>query len=194
MEEAGERLSAEAARRGIGLDEKVVCLGDGAPCNWTQFEMHFANRVEVLDWYHAMEHLWEAGNGIFGQGTVQAKRWVKGCEKRLWEGKVAGVIRVLHKESVREGAEGEAAREQIHYFETNKERMHYNQYRARGYPIGSGTVESACKQLIGARLKGAGMCWGKGKRGAQGVLTLRAALLSERWDQSWPKTRLLKVA
>ena len=117
---------------------------------------------------------------------------MNGCEKKLWEGKVEGVIRVLHKESVREGAEGEAAREQIHYFETNKERMRYSEYRAAGYPIGSGTVESACKRLIGARMKGAGMCWSK--RGAQGVLTLRAELLSDRWQQSWPKTRLKKVA
>lgn len=69
MEKAGARLSAEAWRRGIGPDEVVVCLGDGAPSNWTQFDEHFANRVEVLDWYHAVEHLWSAGNGIFGQGT-----------------------------------------------------------------------------------------------------------------------------
>jgi hypothetical protein len=192
MEEAGERLGAEAARRGIGLDERVVCLGDGAPGNWTQFEMHFPNRVEVLDWYHAMEHLWQAGNGIFRQGTSEAVKWVKQWEKELWEGRVEAVVVALYRESKRDGPAGEAAGEQIHYFETNKERMRYSEYRAAGYPIGSGTVESACKRLIGARLKGAGMCWGK--RGAQGVLTLRAELLSERWEQSWPKTRLLKVA
>jgi hypothetical protein len=98
----------------------------------------------------------------------------------------------LYQESKREGPEGETAREQIHYFETNKERMRYCEYRAAGYPIGSGTVESACKRLIGARLKGAGMCWSK--RGAQGVLTLRAELLSERWEESWPKSRTRKVA
>ena len=86
MEQAGERLSEEAWRRGIGPDEKVVCLADGAASNWSQFEMHFANRVEVLDWYHAMEHLWGAGNGIFGQGTQEAVVWVKRWEKELWEG------------------------------------------------------------------------------------------------------------
>jgi hypothetical protein len=193
MEAAGERLSAEAWRRGVGSeDEKVVCLGDGAPSNWTQFEMHFANRVEVLDWYHATEHLWAVGNGIFGQGTQEAVGWVKRWEKELWEGRVEAVIVALHRESKREGAQGEAAMEQIHYFETNKKRMRYLEYRAAGYPIGSGTVESACKRLIGARMKGAGMCWSK--RGAQGVLTLRAELLSERWEHSWPKTRIRKVA
>ncbi|MBF6614776.1 MAG: ISKra4 family transposase [Chloroflexi bacterium] len=192
MEAAGARLSAEAYRRGVGHEEKVVCLGDGAPSNWTQFDEHFPNRVEVLDWYHAMEHMWAAGNGLFGQGTPQAVKWVKRWEKALWEGRVEGVIMALHRESKREGAEGEAAREQIHYFETNRERMRYSDYRALGYPIGSGTVESACKRLIGARMKGAGMCWGK--RGAQGVLTLRAELLSGRWEQSWPNTRITKVA
>ena len=92
---------------------------------------------------------------------------------------------------MKEQREKQLARE-IHYFETNKERMRYSEYRAAGYPIGSGTVESACKRLIGARMKGAGMCWGK--PAAQGVLTLRAELLSDRWQQSWPKTRLRKVA
>jgi hypothetical protein len=190
MEEAGARLAAEGWRRGIGPEERVVCLGDGAPANWKQFDEHFPNRVEVLDWYHAMEHLWSVGNGIFGQGTPEAVRWVKRWEGELWEGRVEAVIVALHRESKREGVEGEAAREQIHYFETNKERMRYSECRAAGYPIGSGTVESACKRLIGARMKGAGMCWGK--KGAQGVLTLRAELLSERWEQSWPKTRSLR--
>lgn len=192
MEEAGERLSTEAARCGIGPDERVVCLGDGAPSNWVQFDEHFPCRVEVLDWYHAVEHLWQAGNGIFGQGTQEGVVWVKQWEKELWEGRVEAVIVALHRESKREGAEGEAAREQIHYFETNKDRMRYSEYKGAGYPIGSGTVESACKRLIGARMKRAGMCWSK--RGAQGVLTLRAELLSERWEQSWPKTRTRKVA
>jgi len=193
MEKAGARLAAEAWRRGIGAEQMVVCLADGAPPNWKQFDEHFPDRVEVLDWYHAMEHLWSAGNGLFGQGTPEAVRWVKQQEEKLWEGKVEGVIEALHKEKEQQGTGGEAASEQIHYFETNRERMRYSQYRAKGYPIGSGTVESACKRLIGARLNGAGMCWSK--PGAQAVLTLRAELLSERWEQSWPKsrTRLNKV-
>ena len=190
MEEAGERLSAEAAKRGIGPQEIVVCLGDGAPTNWKQFDLHFPNRVEVLDWYHAVEHLWQAGNGLFGAETPQSRDWVEARKTQLWEGEVEGVLAALRQEGERDGAQGEAAREQIHYFETNKERMRYEQYRGAGYPIGSGTVESACKQLIGGRLKGAGMCWGK--PGAQGVLTLRAELLSERWEQSWPNTRSLR--
>lgn len=101
------------------------------------------------------------------------------------------MIMALRREAKREGTQGEAAAEQIHYFETNKQRMRYSKYRAKRYPIGSGTVESACKRLIGARLKGASMCWSK--LGAQGILTLRAALLSGTWEQSWPMTRISKV-
>jgi len=188
MEEAGARLAAEAWKRGIGAEQLVVCLGDGAPPNWKQFDEHFPRRVEVLDWYHAMEHLWSAGNGIFGQGTQEAVRWVKQWEGELWEGRVEAVIMALHREGKREGEAGEAACAEIHYFETNRERMRYSDYRTKGYPIGSGTVESACKRLIGARVKGAGMRWSK--PGAQGVLTLRAELLSGRWEQSWPNTRM----
>jgi hypothetical protein len=82
-------------------------------------------------------------------------------------------------------AEPSAATE-VHYFETNQERMRYAQFRAQGYPIGSGTVESACKRVIGARLKQAGMGWTKA--GAQAVLSLRAQLLSGRWETMWPFT------
>ena len=84
------------------------------------------------------------------------------------------------------GLYGEATSE-IHYFETNRHRMRYAEFRAEGYPIGSGTVESACKRVIGARLKQAGMRWTKA--GAQAVLNLRTHLLSDRWDAIWPATR-----
>ena len=96
----------------------------------------------------------------------------------LWEGDVAAVLTALR------GGEGES---EVHYFETNEHRMRYAEFRARGYPIGSGTVESACKRVIGARLKQAGMRWSKA--GAQAVLNLRSHLLSGRWDAVWPLTR-----
>ena len=69
MEQAGARLYREAVARGIDpAEELVVCLGDGAPANWSQFGLHFPNRVEVLDWYHAVEHLWAAARGPMGRG------------------------------------------------------------------------------------------------------------------------------
>lgn len=183
MEEAGERLYAEAARRGIDPGEElVVCLGDGATANWSQFGLHFPNRAEVLDWYHASLHLWAAGKERWGEGSGQAAEWVAAREEELWEGRVEEVLAAL-----REGQEEEGKASEVHYFEANRERMRYGEFRAKGYPIGSGTVESACKRVIGARLKQAGMGWTQA--GAQAVLSLRSELLSGRWETMWPATR-----
>lgn len=191
LEQAGARLYAETARRGVdAAEELVVCLGDGAPGNWNQFALHFPKRAEILDWWHAVEHVWAAGNGVFGEGVLAAKGWVEDRKTELWEGKVEEVISALRQAAAQ--PQGKAAEEEIHYFETNKERMRYDKFRAKGYPIGSGTVESACKRVIGARVKQAGMCWTK--PGAQTVLSLRAALLSGRWDEAWQVTRPVRKA
>ena len=185
MEEAGGRLALEAARRGVADDAPVVCLGDGAPSIWVAFAAQFPRRVEVLDWYHAVQHLWAAGKGVYAEEWAAAA-WVRARKQELWDGRVEEVLAALHA-AVANEATGAAAGAEIHYFETNAERMRYPQYRAAGYPIGSGTVESACKRVVGARAKGAGMRWSK--EGVQAVLNLRAELLSERWEQSWPLTR-----
>ena len=191
MEEAGARLYAEVIKRGIDPAlELLVCLGDGAPGIWNQYALHFPLRVEVLDWYHASAHLWAAGKGVFGEGTPLAKQWVAAQEQLLWDGKVEEIIANLR--TLSQAPAGTAAQEQIHYFEVNKERMRYPQYRAQGYPIGSGSVESACKRVVGARLKGSGMRWSK--PGAQAVLTLRAAKLSNCWREAWLATRTHRLA
>jgi hypothetical protein len=191
LEEGGRKLYAEGVRRGIDpARDLVVCLGDGAAGIWKQFLMHFPKRVEILDWWHAMDHLWKAGKGVFGEGTDEAKAWVKAREAELWAGNVEAVITALKAEAER--PKGEAAADEIHYFETNKERMRYDQFRAAGYPIGSGTVESACKRLIAARIRESGMIWTQ--RGAQAILALRAELLSDRWDEAWRDTRRLRRA
>ena len=179
MEQAGARLYREAVARGIDpAEELVVCLGDGAPANWSQFGLHFPNRVEVLDWYHAVEHLWAAARDRWGEDSTRVEAWMEARKEELWEGEVAAVLTALR------AGKGES---EVHYFETNRHRMRYAEFRAQGYPIGSGTVESACKRVIGARLKQAGMRWTR--MGAQAVLSLRTQLLSGRWDAIWPATR-----
>ena len=188
MEKLGNALYAEAVRQGYQAEqETMVCLGDGAVTNWEQFAEHFDPRVEVLDWYHATEHLWAAGNGLYGEKSAEAKSWVEAREGELWAGNVAAVIKALQEAA--NGARGAAAQAEIHYFSCNQERMHYDQYRAKEYPIGSGVVESACKQLVTSRLCGAGMCWSQ--QGAQAILNLRAALLSHDWQTAWALTQPL---
>ena len=186
MEQAGERLYAEAIRRGVDpAEDTVTCLADGAPTNWAQFSLHFAHRVEILDWYHATQHLWAAGKGLFGEGTEETSSWVAKREAELWEGHTQLVLDSLRQAA--QGNHGEAAQGEIHYFETNEPRMAYATFREKGYPIGSGTVESACKRVIVGRARQAGMCWSQAE--LQGVLTLRAELFSGRWNQAWSCTR-----
>lgn len=186
LEATGERLQLEARRRGLDpARDTVLCLADGAPGNWTQMAAHFPRRVEILDWWHAVEHVWAAANGVYGEGTPAAAAWVARRAARLWEGRVDLVLRAL-RQAARE-PHGAAAAAEIGYFTTNAARMDYARFRAAGYPIGSGMVESACKRVIGARAKGAGMGWTRA--GAQGMLSLRAELLSGRWDDTWPLTR-----
>jgi len=188
MERAGARLYGEAVRRGVQpIHDEVTCLGDGAPGNWAQFDLHFPHRIEVLDWYHATQHLWAAGKGVFGEGTQAAVDWVTAQKDALWAGKVASVLENLRQAAT--SHRGQAAEDEIHYFETNQERMDYASLRAQACPIGSGTVESACKQLIIARARLAGMRWGE--TALQAVLSLRAELLSHRWNDAWPLTRRL---
>lgn len=185
MDGAGERLYAEAVGRGIQPErDTVVCLADGAPVNWSQFALHFPHRVEVLDYYHAMEHLWAAGKAGLGEDSDRTRTWVEEQATLLWQGKVPALITAL--ETLAQQTGSEAVAREARYFCTNQERIRYNHYRQCGYPLGSGKVESACKQLVAARLKGPGMRWSD--HGAQSVLTLRCALLSQRWDQAWSFT------
>lgn len=185
LEETGRRLYVESRKRRCSPDqETVVCLGDGAAGNWKQFATHFPHRVEVLDWYHAVEHLWSVGQGLYGEGSEQAKAWTKGQEQVLWNGHPEQVVQTLRAWA--EEDRGQAAAEAIHYFETNQGRMDYARYRAAGLPIGSGSAESGCKQMINVRMKQAGMRWSL--QGAQAILNLRAALLGGQWEQAWPYT------
>jgi hypothetical protein len=183
MSGAAERLYAEGMRRGCEpAEEEVLCLGDGAPSIWNEFATHFPQRVEILDWYHAVEHLWAAGNGLYGEGTEPAAAWVAARKEELWDGDVAAVVAALQTAAAQE-SRGRAAAAEVHYFTVNAGRMAYATYRAAGYPLGSGMVESGCKQVVGQRAKGAGMRWSAA--GVQGVLTLRAALLSGAWEEAW---------
>jgi len=185
MEETARRLYVESCKRGCDpAQDTVICLGDGAAVNWKQFATHFPQRVEILDWYHAMEHLWTVGHGVFGQGSERCVAWVKSQERALWEGHPEQVAQTLH--ALAEEEHGLAAAEAIHYFETNRARMHYDRYRAAGYPLGSGSAESGCKQVVNVRMKQAGMRWSP--QGAQAILNLRAALLAGQWKQAWSYT------
>jgi len=174
----GPQLWAEAVARGVLEASEVVVLGDGSHWIWELAALYFPDAVQILDWYHASSYLWAAAHAIYGEGTDLAKRWAREQLAVLWDGKVLDVIATLQTHA---GA-GAAVAEAITYYTYHQGRMHYAEYRARGMQIGSGSIESGCKQVIGARLKQAGMIWAA--EGAVAVATVRTWLKSGRWEEA----------
>jgi hypothetical protein len=181
LEEAqtfGWRLWAEALRRGVLSSDEVVVLGDGAHWIWNIATTHFPRATQILDWYHASEYVWHAASAIWGEAGAQRAPWAACQLDALWDGKVDAVLEELAQWS----EQGEAVAAAVSYYTTHQGRMDYPSYRARNLQIGSGSVESACKQLVSARLKQAGMIWDA--TGAEAVAMVRAWLKSERWAEA----------
>jgi hypothetical protein len=185
------RAYAELCRRGLGAPglSLLVVLGDGADWIWHYARQFLRLRglevVEIVDIYHAWEHLWQVANAVFGAGSPAAAAWVEPLKWRLEEAGAGPIIAAL--DALAAGATTEAAADEVRkargYFAEHAARMDYPRFVARRLPIGSGIVESACKTLIQAREKQAGMRWGP--TGAQAVATLRALHRSGRWDRFW---------
>jgi len=174
----GWQLWQEAVGRGVLSAEEVVVLGDGAHWIWNIAERHFPRATQVVDWYHASEYIWTAASAIWGEAEAERAGWARAQLDLLWESKVDEVVRELEQWQER----GEAVEAALSYYREHQSRMDYASYRARGMQIGSGSAESACKQLVTARLKGAGMIWDAA--GAQAVAAVRAWLKSERWEEA----------
>jgi hypothetical protein len=168
----GDRLPALAVLR------EVVVLGDGAPWIWHLAAEHFGHRTEIVDWYHASEHLWTAAKALHGEGPAAAAAWAAAALDRLWEAGAGPVRRLLEAAEPPDAKAAEALRRERGYFAANAARMDYPAYRARGLPIGSGAVESAAKHLVQCRMKRAGMRWSE--PGAQALLALCADLATTR--------------
>ena len=192
----GHKLVTEAKRRGAELAREVIFIGDGAKWIWNLCAREFPKAIQVLDWYHAVEHLWDMGRSYFGEKSDLVAGWVKAREGELYAGRVASVIDALKAMAEKVGPPPEGAgdldrrvvlRRNVGYFEENACRMRYDEYRARGIPLASGVVESACKHLVASRLKGPGMRWDE--EGAEAVLHLRALDLNDRWDTFWEQNR-----
>jgi hypothetical protein len=177
-EHFGWQLWCEAVRRGVLEAEEVVVLGDGAHWIWNIASELFPMATQIVDWYHASQYIWQAASAIWGESGAQREAWAREQLDALWEGKVAEVLAVVEQAQ----QQGAAVEETLSYYRTHQGRMDYPNYRARGLQIGSGSAESACKQLVSARLKGAGMIWDQA--GAQAVASVRAWLKSERWEEA----------
>jgi hypothetical protein len=179
----GWRIYAEAVRRGLRRAEQVIVIGDGAPWIWGIVEEHFPEAIQIVDLYHAREHLANLGKILYGPARPASKRWTAARGEELDAGDVESVVAALKRIRPRDPTIQQEIRKAIGYFQTNAERMRYAQFRRQGLFVGSGVVEAGCKTLIGLRLKQSGMQWTV--RGANAIIALRCAELSGRWEEFW---------
>jgi hypothetical protein len=182
-------LADELCHRDPEAAKPVIFLSDGERAlQDRQGEYLPAGVTCILDLLHVMERLWKVAWCLFEEGEqkAEAEQWVEDRLRMLLDGKVGHVIgglrQTLTKRKLR-GSRRETMREVINYFDRNRGRMHYDEYLAAGYPIGSGVIEGACRHLVKDRLERAGMRWHPD--GAQAMLDLRATYLNGEWEAFW---------
>ena len=166
-------------------DLEVVFIADGAPDNWSFCEEAFPGATQVLDCWHALQHLKEALDTAYGEGSPKAWNRFETLRETLKEGKdgIGKVIRALRHLAKKHPRRKPIARV-LNFFRKHQHRMRYAEVHTRGMPIGSGAVESSNKVLIKSRMKGAGMRWSENGTG-QPILTFRALWKSGRFGAAW---------
>lgn len=176
--EFGSLMWATGVHHHAQLAQELVILADGAAWIWKLVAEHFPRAVQILDWFHATEYLMPVAKAAI-QTEESQKEWVVHTKQALWDGKLDEVIAAC-LELVRAEDSSDPAYVAARYFDQNRQRMDYPTYRKRGYQIGSGTIESAAKQIGTMRMKVAGAIWNKSS--ARKVAKARAAYLSNEWD------------
>lgn len=180
--ELGRRLQWEAQREGLGRAREVLFLGDGAAWVWNLKEDRFASAHGLLDFYHASQHLWEVGRALRGEAPPELSAWVEPRRHRLRHGRERAVLGEIARLKKRRGAAGKILAREQGYFGGHAGRMNYQAVARRGWPIGSGAVESACRQKQ-CRFKRAGQFWTR--PGLRALLALDEARRNHHWDQLW---------
>jgi hypothetical protein len=182
--EFGILMAAEARRRGAGHIRQLTILGDGAAWIWHLAAQYFPEATQIVDLFHAREHVHELANLAARLLAGHRDDWLAERLAELDAGDTGAVLAAGRGLRFRGSLAGERDKA-LHYFETNACRMRYARYRSLGLFVGSGTVEAGCKSVIGQRLKLSGMRWTE--PGATGILTLRCQEASNRWEQIWPQ-------
>lgn len=187
IDQFGPQLRQEAIRRGLALAMQVVLLIDGASGLANMGRLCFANAIQIVDFYHALEHAGRVVEALLGskehpEYKIRLGRWARG----LLNDRVEKLIAQARRECAGRSC-ARAVEKELGYFVTNIKRMRYGTFRRQGFFIGSGVVEAGCKTVIGARCKHSGMFWSR--PGAENILALRCIGSSRRLDQFW-KERL----
>jgi len=203
QEDYGDLVWRLMERTGASRAETLVWLGDGAAWIWNQQATVAPHAVAIVDFYHASDRLWKAGRALHaGKGAARAaKAWSHKWIRNLYNGKVRTAIQELAVHANRLGPPPPGASEEDprkvlgdahRYFVNNASRMDYAKYRAHGYPIGSGVAESACRHVVGVRMKRtAAMAWHEDN--AEALIQLRCLCASAQWDHFWGLYALWKT-
>lgn len=179
-------VAQEVAARNPGGGKTVVCLCDGERGLWMAKKRFLRDAVEVVDIFHVMEKMWMAAHCFHKLGSSEAAVFVERRLRMLLEGKVVSVISGLRQMATKRQLKGRGKKiigQVTNYFQYNKSRMQYGEYLEKGYPIGSGVAEGACRHLVKDRLNRTGMRWTI--EGAQAMLDLRAFYLNNEWEPFW---------
>lgn len=177
------RVERELTRTGYYLAPCQVFLGDGAPWIWNLAEMIAPGAIQIVDLFHAKEHLSLLANAIFGPGTDLAKQWALEQHSALETGQLDLVLIAIANHKTQSGEIGQKAESEFDYFYNNRKRMRYDYFRSLGLCVGSGVVEAGCRVVIGQRLKRSGMFWSL--PGANAITALRCCMLSHRFNDFW---------
>lgn len=181
--EFGKRLYAEAQNRGWSRARKKVVMGDGAEWIWNLADLHFPGAIQIVDLFHARQHLWDMARLLYPGEEARQKQWILRHQPKLDQGKIEKLVHYLRSLEASSPELTEALRKTADYFQRNAERMRYPEFRRQHLFVGSGVIEAGCKTVIASRLKQSGMFWTL--RGANAIIALRCCRLSGRFEDYW---------
>lgn len=184
----GKRLYIEAWKRGWSRAEKKVVIGDGAEWIWNLAQEHFPGAIQIVDLYHARQHLWDLARLLHPNDVKRRSAWI-GLHQKHWldKGKIAQLVTALGAVQTPDAELAQKIRNEANYFATNAARMNYPRFRKQHLFVGSGVIEAGCKTVIGQRLKQSGMFWTVS--GANSILALRCCHLNGRFQDYWESRR-----
>lgn len=189
-EEFGLDMLKEARLRGLGEAERSVVIGDGAHWIWNQAAINFPRAIQILDYYHAREHLTDLASALYpdsDQRDKQISDWIPWFDA----GQTHRIIKDAEGKKARSGKRRTDATREIGYFRGNAHRMRYATFKEEGLFIGSGVIEAGCKTVVGKRTKQSGMFWKVD--GAQNILDIRCSVLSDTYDEYWECRRRSEI-
>jgi len=183
----GKRIYLEAWKRGWSRAAKKVVMGDGAEWIWNLADQYFPGATQIVDLFHARQHLWDLARKLQPNDESGQNRWMMIHQDLLDNCKIKKLVSSLQSIETPSAELAEKLRTEAEYFRRNARRMRYPKFRRQHLFVGTGVIEAGCKTLIGSRCKQSGMFWTV--RGANAILALRCCLFNGRFEDYWEARR-----